>query len=972
MRLSMTVRAAILAFACTASVAAYAMADTPKVVNVQAGELTDALETLAKQCGVDVIYPSSQLRGLRTQGVSGTLEVKEAFRKLIEGTPLTLKEEGGAVLITLPRGGSSTTSEPTTPPRAVDSESEPKKSFWSRFRLAQSDPPSPSEGGHPGEVTAAEARKSFWSRLRIAQFDTPSSEPAQSAERELSSTNAREVLEEIVVTGTHIRGAAPAAPQIVISRSDIDKTGYTSIQQVMESLPQNFAEISQGGRFATEGGSTLATSNNDRTAGIDLRGLGAQSTLTLLNGARWAGSVGGRVFDISAVPLSMIERIDVVTGAHSAIYGADAVGGVVNLVTRRDFDGIETQATYGGTRGGGERMQIGQLGGAKFARGGVAIGYEYSREWPLDLADVDLLTLQPSPDNSDVTQLHLQAQANTWRHSAFLSGHYDVSDDVQLFADGLYTYKRFEDIDRTLRPGAQNESFTTNQHPARQYGGSIGAKVDLRNEWAATFNAGSSATNTESHSFTFTDFGGNSTQEVNQRKADRATVSYVSAVADGPIVRIAGRSIRTALGIEARREKFDSQVATDGLIAGIPSEDHRSIRSAFSEMLIPLARSDHSGLRSLDLSLAARYDDYSDFGHTFNPQYGLTWEPLSGLRFHGGYSKAFRAPALAELSSQNTAFLIPVVDPAAATGTSPALIYIGDNPDLGPERARNWNFGVELAPAWLPSTTVSLSFFDVRYQDRIESPASGFTDQLEALTNANRYADLIDRTPQASDLAPIIAHSNESQGFINFSGIPFGPCDAIALCNPTAEELLAAFPSLVLFDDRTNNIAIDKVRGLDLLFRSSHTIAFGALEYGLNATYTLDHRRFVTATSPAFDLINEAGKPVDFRMRVNFGLNAGAVGVFAFLNYVDDYTNPFSDPPEHVSSWTTVDMTLRFDSSSLNTQGAQDRFRATLGIENVFDRDPPIFHSTISGLLYDSMNANPFGRYVSLRLEKLW
>ena len=90
----------VLAFACMASASTLAIAETPKSVRVPAGDLADALESLATQCGVDVIYPSGLLKGRETQGVSGTFESRDAFRKLLEGTPLVLREEGGALLIT--------------------------------------------------------------------------------------------------------------------------------------------------------------------------------------------------------------------------------------------------------------------------------------------------------------------------------------------------------------------------------------------------------------------------------------------------------------------------------------------------------------------------------------------------------------------------------------------------------------------------------------------------------------------------------------------------------------------------------------------------------------------------------------------------------------------------------------------------------------------------------------------------------
>ncbi len=109
---STILRTFVLAVACALSTSALALADTPKTVNVVAGDLTDALETLAKQCGVDVIYPSSQLNGLKTEGVSGLLETKEAFQKLLKGTALVVKEEdGGSVLIMMPTKASTARTE---------------------------------------------------------------------------------------------------------------------------------------------------------------------------------------------------------------------------------------------------------------------------------------------------------------------------------------------------------------------------------------------------------------------------------------------------------------------------------------------------------------------------------------------------------------------------------------------------------------------------------------------------------------------------------------------------------------------------------------------------------------------------------------------------------------------------------------------------------------------------------------------
>jgi outer membrane receptor protein involved in Fe transport len=215
--------------------------------------------------------------------------------------------------------------------------------------------------------------------------------PERKEESAEGRNSARIQLEEIVVTGTNIRGATEvAAPSITVTREDLDKTGYSSIEGLLDDLPQNFAAISFDGAQALESASRVAQRNGvDRASGIDLRGLGAESTLTLVNGTRRAGSIDGRVVDVSVIPLSAIERVEIVTGGRSAIYGSDAVAGVVNLVTRRSFEGAETQVVYGSPTGfgGGEKLQLSQIAGTSGARGSIVAAYDYQRDEPLDLVD---------------------------------------------------------------------------------------------------------------------------------------------------------------------------------------------------------------------------------------------------------------------------------------------------------------------------------------------------------------------------------------------------------------------------------------------------------------------------------------------------------------------------------------------------------------------------------------------------------
>src|SRR5512134_2886686 len=157
-------------------------------------------------------------------------------------------------------------------------------------------------------------------------------------------------LDEIVVTGSRIaRGSdfESPSPVLTLDRESIEKTGYPNLQQLLEKLPANGA-----GAFSTRGNNQDSTANG--AASISLRGLGADATLVLVNGRRvaissFAESVPTNFVDINTIPVSAIERIEVLKDGASAVYGSDAVAGVVNIILRDDFEGAEITAGGGWT-----------------------------------------------------------------------------------------------------------------------------------------------------------------------------------------------------------------------------------------------------------------------------------------------------------------------------------------------------------------------------------------------------------------------------------------------------------------------------------------------------------------------------------------------------------------------------------------------------------------------------------------------
>jgi outer membrane receptor protein involved in Fe transport len=198
---------------------------------------------------------------------------------------------------------------------------------------------------------------------------------------------------DIVVTGTRIRGSAPVGSDVItIDRDDIERSGYATTQDIAQTIPQNF-----GGAPNESTGPISLDPNSSRNTGLgsslNLRGLGNQSTLVLLNGDRPPlGGFGGVFSDISMIPAVAIDRIEVIADGASAIYGSDAVAGVVNIVPRLRFEGAETSFRIATADGDSEDVVASQILGTRWSGGNAVLAYEYYRRSALAAAKRDYVT----------------------------------------------------------------------------------------------------------------------------------------------------------------------------------------------------------------------------------------------------------------------------------------------------------------------------------------------------------------------------------------------------------------------------------------------------------------------------------------------------------------------------------------------------------------------------------------------------
>lgn len=192
-------------------------------------------------------------------------------------------------------------------------------------------------------------------------------------------------MEEVMVTGSRIKRTdlEGVGPVTVVTSQTIEQSGITSVETLLQRLP---ASAGYGGNQSN----AYWASNGYGTAQVNLRGLGANRTLVLLNGRRIVngGTGANSSVDLNMIPVSLIERVEVLKDGASALYGADAVAGVVNIITRNEFDGLETRVRYGATdRGDGEDLTADITAGVVGERGNLMAAISYQNTDAVNMAD---------------------------------------------------------------------------------------------------------------------------------------------------------------------------------------------------------------------------------------------------------------------------------------------------------------------------------------------------------------------------------------------------------------------------------------------------------------------------------------------------------------------------------------------------------------------------------------------------------
>lgn len=742
---------------------------------------------------------------------------------------------------------------------------------------------------------------------------------------------------EIIVTGTHIRGGAPSAPPQIFSRREVEEQGFRDLGELARSIPQNFSGGQNPG-VAGGGNQGSGNENSSSSSALNLRGLGPAATLTLMNGHRLAYDTVGQGVDLSQIPISAIDRIEIVTDGSSALYGADAIGGVANVILRRDHEGILASAQLGGsTDGGNTRHQYDVVTGHRWSSGGFMAAASYSNISAITAGQRDYTQTL----NRTSTLVPRQRQ-----FSVVLAGRQRLSDTLTLLLDGNAN----RHLSESANPISTTADVRTNgllaEPKVRSATANIGLQWDVGGSWLVSAN-GTYGVSTN-HVFSRRFSAGAEVFRSSLAYDNSVTVGEISA--EGIVFGLPGGDARLALGGGYRDNRLDVLIrrTTAGVTRTLTDiESGRDVYYSYGELSLPFVteRNALPLLNQLRVNLAARYESYPRNASLLTPKVGLVYSPAAGLAVRANWGKSFRTQTLFQQYQAQQGALLPSAIFQSPPSTAPILILAGGNPDLQPERADTWTFGVTLTPAALPGFTMEASYFGIRYRDRVVSP---FINLLGAFADPV-YKPYVTIAPTAAAVSAVIA--TLPQGLSNQSGTAFDPASVGALVDGTLQ-----------------NAARQNIRGVDLVARYRIELNEGSIRLDGSANY-IDSDQQLSPRRPALPLAGTIFNPPHWRGRAGATWQQEQVTLSAFGSRIGGTRDTRYTPATKVKGFTSFDLVGQVRSSA--SRGALSGITVGVSILNLFNAKPSSIRNPIAtDPPYDSTNYPAAGRIVALSLTK--
>jgi iron complex outermembrane receptor protein len=467
---------------------------------------------------------------------------------------------------------------------------------------------------------------------------------------------------------------------------------------------------------------------------------------------------------------------------------------------------------------------------------------------------------------------------------------------------------------------------------------------------------------------------------------------------DGSLFHLPGGAVKGAVGGEYVIYTIYEQVVrssnTGPSTLGSQALDYnwgRNVKSGYVELLVPVVGNDNAVplVRRLDVNISGRYDDYSDFGSTKNPKFALTWDPLRGISLRGNFARSFTAPALtssgangvtaesgyltaspangvaANLSVPNTfpgAIGLPGCTAATPVCTinSPTVTGVGitgPNQALKPESGKTWSLGLDVAPPDVPGLRLSATYWNVDYTGMITSPQAIFALSSPALS------PLLTLYPGGATAAQIAAAAG-------------------------GRPQTGALPQNVYFiySYQQQNALNLKSDGIDADASYLFDTSVGTFSADLSGSVKLKMMQQFGSGGQWFSILNTSGFNTTFpsnrlAARLDLGWRKSGVSAHVIANYEGSYYNwngsapypPLRDAAfspigggQPVVAYTTFDFHAAYN---FGTSGVLANTEIDLTGVNVLNKAPPFFNTAIG---YDTFNANPIGRLVTVGISKKW
>lgn len=826
-----------------------------------------------------------------------------------------------------------------------------------------------------------------------------------------SDDDAVEEQGKITVTGSRIKRSdvEGALPITVITREQIELSGESNAADFIRNLTFN-----SSGSFRPQSGSSA-----QGVATVSLRGLGSSRTLVLIDNRRLPISPAtGSGQNLSTIPMGAIERIEVLSDGASAVYGSDAIGGVINIITRTDYQGAEIMlgaAEPSIPANGGEREEGSIVFGASSDRSSLLAGVSwndreivFARDFPwvnpgASVYGNSFTTITDGFDNFDWTSyangqgcdfpgtgffttpnssspngtrcaydftLVSADEASTENKSFYAKATHEINDNWELWANTTFSqsesfgrYAPVPDSSYFSTPLTANSPNNPTNPNSPAYDPSLGLDPQPVNWWHRFDALGNRDGTVRAQQLDFlvgttgqigraeVEFGlrhtDNRSDDIGKNYLLRSAASAL--IEDGSYnlldpynadpnvlnaMRITifretkydqdelfgsvafdmfdldGGPASVYIGAEYREEKYadqydpQSEAGQVGGSAGNSAAGNRDVTSLFFEALFPV-------LDNLELNLAGRYDDYSDFGDNFSPKLSVRWQPLDNLTVRGSYGQGFRAPTLDILTQKPSFSATSVRDPQSCInqGQDPdCSLQINDtiqaNPGLQPEDSDQFSLGVAYEPVdWFNFTA---DYWNIEISNRIR----GFNAQF--LINAENNGDPI---------PPGLGCLRAPTGSITQCFTGFG------------------------------NQGLVETSGLDLNARFTYEVLGGNMTSNFQLSHLLDQ-----SVDGGRELVDTPGVPENRAVLSNV-YAYGDWSLAYNINYIGSQEADATDTA--APSWTTHDV-------QLNYFAAWDG-QFTVGVRNAGEKFPPIGRGFIDSRDYDFNLYDGFGRVTYFR-----